>query len=148
MKQKAIVKATQGRYATVEVSRSAMCDGCVKQDCASHTCAAGAMFGSAKTISARARNPLGASVGDTVWVESSDKTVLGYAALVFLLPIVMCMVFYAAAEALTVSAGIPYAAAAFGFAAAFAVIGAVEKKKKNAEPDIVITDIVYSTPEN
>ena len=148
MKQKAIVRAVNGRYATVEVSRSAMCDGCVKQNCTSHTCAAGAMFGSAKTMTAKAKNPLGAVVGDTVWVESADKTVLGYAALVFLMPIMICMLFYAAAEALFNTVGVSYAAAALGFAASFAVIGIVEKKKKNDEPDIVIIDIVPEEKEN
>ncbi|MBR5446559.1 MAG: SoxR reducing system RseC family protein [Clostridia bacterium] len=147
MKQKAIVRAAEGRYATVEVSRSAMCDGCVKQDCAGHTCAAGALLGSSKTMTAKAKNPLGASVGDTVWVESADKTVLGYAALVFLMPVVVCFLLYAAAEALFTTLWIPYAAAAFGFIASFAVIGFVEKKKKNAEPDIIITDIVYGETE-
>jgi len=148
MKQKAIVRAAEGRYATVEVSRSAMCDGCVKQDCASHTCAAGAIFGSAKAISAKAKNPIGAAVGDTVWVESADRTVLGYAALVFLMPVLVCLLFYAAADALFLQEWIPYAAAVIGFAASFAVIGAVEKNKKNTEPEIVITDIIGGSNDN
>ena len=148
MKQKATVKSTAGRYAMVEVSRSTMCDGCVKQDCQSHTCAAGAMFGSAKAMTVRVKNPLGASVGDTVWVESADRTVLGYAALVFLMPIAVCAVLYAAADALFTGEWIPYLAAAVGFAGAFAILGGLERKKKKEEPDIVITDIVSGTDEN
>ena len=141
MKQKAVVLSTEGKYALVEVSRSAMCDGCVKQDCAGHTCAAGAIFGSAKSMTVRVRNPLHAQVGDTVSVESADKTVLGYAALVFLMPIAVCAVLYGAAQALTEIQWIPYAAAAVGFVGAFALLGGIEQKKKKAEPDIVITEI-------
>ena len=148
MRQKATVKSTAGRYAMVEVSRSTMCDGCVKQDCQSHTCAAGAMFGSAKTMTVRVKNPLGAAVGDTVWVESSDRTVLGYAALVFLMPIAVCAVLYAAADALFTQDWISYLAAAVGFAGAFAGLGILERKKRREEPDIVITDIVAGTDEN
>lgn len=148
MRQKAIVKSVEGRYATVEVSRSAMCDGCANQDCSSHTCAAGALFGASKTMTARAKNPLGAVAGDTVWIESADKTVLGYAALVFLMPIVVCMILYAAADALSAAAWIPYAAASAGFAGSFVVIGMVEQKKRNEEPDVVITDILNRVTEN
>ena len=142
MKQKAVVKSTSGQYATVEVSRSSMCDGCVNQNCESHTCAAGAMFGSAKTMTVRVRNPLKAEVGDTVWVESADKTVLGYAALVFLMPILVCVVFYMITDALFTPVWAPYLAAAIGFTGSFAVLGAVEQKKRKAEPDIVITEIL------
>ena len=131
MKQKAVVKSTAGKYAMVEVSRNSMCEGCVKQDCQSQTCAAGAMFGSAKTMTVRVKNPLGASAGDTVWVESADRTVLGYAALVFLMPIAVCAVLYAVADALSALNWVPYLAAAVGFAGAFAILGMLERKKKN-----------------
>ena len=148
MKQKAVVKSTSGKYAVVEVSRSTMCDGCVKQDCQSHTCAAGAMFGSAKTMTVRVKNPLGAAAGDTVWVESADRTVLGYAALVFLMPIAVCAVLYAAADALFAPEWVAYLAAAVGFAGAFGILGILERKKKKEEPDIVITDIASGADEN
>ncbi len=139
MKQKAIVRETKGPYATVEVSRSSMCDGCVKQDCQSHTCAAGAMFGSAKTITARVKNPVGAAVGDTVWVESADGTVLGYAALVFLMPIAVCIFAWYVASLWGAPVWGTYAAAGAGFVLSFAAIGLVEKKKKASEPDLEIT---------
>ncbi len=144
MKQKAVVRSVSGSYAVVEVSRSSMCDGCTNQNCETHTCAAGAMFGSAKTMTVRVRNSLGAAVGDTVWVESADTTVLGYAALVFLMPILVCAILYAAADAIFTAEWIPYAAAAAGFAGAFTVLGFLERKKKKGEPEIVITEILKS----
>ncbi len=141
MKQKAIVKEIDGQYAMVEVSRSAMCDGCVKENCESHTCAAGAMFASAKTITARAKNPVGARVGDAVWVESADEKVLIYAALVFLLPIAACIFCWALTSRLVDTEWIAYLTAGMGFALSLVGIGLLEKKKKKDEPDIVITHI-------
>ncbi len=139
MKQKAIVRETKGAYAIVEVSRSSMCDGCVKQSCESHTCAAGAMFASARTITARVKNPVGAVVGDTVWVESTDRTVLAYAALVFLMPVAVCILAWYAASLLGAPVWGTYAAAGAGFLLSFLGIGLVEKKKKASEPDLEIT---------
>ncbi len=143
MKQKAVVRSVFADYAMVEVARNSMCDGCVNQNCKSHTCAAGAMFGSAKTMTVRAKNPVGAAVGDTVWVETADSRVLGNAALVFLMPIAVCMLLYAVTDALFSADWIAYAAAAVGFVGAFGVLGLLEKKKKNEEPDIVITGIQH-----
>ena len=148
MKQKALVISTAGKYAVVEVSRSTMCDGCVIQDCQGHTCAAGAIFGSAKTMTVKVKNPLGAEVGDTVWVESADSRVLGYAALVFLMPIAVCALLYAVADALFVQNWIPYLAAAIGFVGSFAMLGLLEKKKKKEEPEVVITEIAGPDDEN
>ena len=105
------------------------------------------MFGSAKTMTVRVKNPLGASVGDTVWVESADGTVLGYAALVFLIPIVVCAVLYAAASALFTPIWVSCLAAAVGFVGSFALLGILERKKKRDEPDIVITDIAADETE-
>lgn len=141
MKQKAVVKSILGDCAMVEVARNSMCDGCANQNCESHTCAAGAMFGSAKTMTVRAKNPVGATVGDTVWVETADSQVLKSAALVFLMPIVVCMILYAIAGTLFSADWIAYAAAGVGFVGAFGALGLLEKKKKKEEPDIVITEI-------
>ncbi len=146
MKQKAIVRETQGSYAIVEVSRSSMCDGCAKQNCADHnTCAAGAMFASAKTITARVKNPVGAAVGDIVWVESADGTVLTYAALVFLMPVAVCILAWYTASLLCAPVWGTYAAAGAGFVLSFMGIGLVEKKKKASEPDMEITGFVRDT---
>ncbi len=147
MKQKALVREVSGNCATIEVTRSAMCDGCVKRDCESHTCAAGALLGSAKTMTARAKNPVGATVGDTVWVESADKTVLGYAALVFLMPVVVCLCAWGIAERLGAPLWGSAVAAGGGFVLSFIVIALVEKRKKMGEPDIVITGVLPSETE-
>lgn len=142
MKQKAVVKSIFGDCAMVEVARNSMCDGCANRSCESHTCAAGAMFGSAKTMTVRAQNPMGAAVGDTVWVETADSRVLKNAALVFLMPILVCIILYAVTAALFSIDWIAYAAAGVGFVGAFCALGLLEKKKKKEEPDIVITEVL------
>jgi len=139
MKQKAVVIETQGKYAVVEVSRAAMCDGCQKKGCVSHTCAAGALLGNSKKMSVQVRNPIGAAVGETVWVESADNKVLGYAALVFLMPVLVCCLLYVLTDAISDTQWIPYAGAAIGFVLSFGVLGWIEKHKKAEEPEIVIT---------
>lgn len=145
MKQKAVVKSISKGYAMVEVARNSMCDGCANQNCESHTCAAGAMFGSAKTMTVRAKDPLGVSIDDTVWVETADSRVLQNAALVFLMPIIVCAFFYALIVKLFSVDWIAYVAAGVGFVGAFCALGLLEKKKSKEEPDIVITEVLSAT---
>lgn len=109
MEQIAKVTAVSRGYATVEVARRSACDGCHKS---AEGCAMCALLGDKKTMSARAADPIGVSVGDTVEVATADARVLGYAALVFLCPILLAMAGYAAAGA--VGAGVGFAGALIG----------------------------------
>ena len=81
------------KVALVCVERRAACDGCHRAT-DDHGCSVCTLLGgNAKTV-ARARNTVGASVGDRVEVEARTARVLGYAAMVFLLPIVLLLVGY------------------------------------------------------
>ena len=82
MTQKGIVKEIKGNYATVSVKRQSACDSC-------H--ANGYCVECKKSMDAVALNEVGAQTGDTVELESPTGTVLGYAALVFLMPVVMAI---------------------------------------------------------
>ena len=99
MRQSATVVSTKGNIAEIRVERASMCDGCVHKNCDSHTCAAGGLLGAGKTMVTRAYNEIGARAGDVVTVETATKKVLSYAALVFLMPILVCAVFYAIGNA-------------------------------------------------
>ncbi|MBQ7923293.1 MAG: SoxR reducing system RseC family protein [Clostridia bacterium] len=145
MKQKALVKAISGKYAVVEVTRSAMCDGCSQKDCGKHTCSAGAIFGAGKKMSAKARNPMNAVPGDTVMVETEEKTLLWDAALVFLMPLLLCGIFYWIADLLFHNVTAAYCAAAVGFILAFCLLGYIEHIRKEKVPDIVIVEILPQT---
>lgn len=80
MKQTAIVTEVKGNKATVEVERSSACAGCSE----SHDCIA-----CKKKITVTAENAAGAAVGDRVVIESGSERILGYAALVFVLPLLL-----------------------------------------------------------
>ncbi len=143
MKQKAKVLELKGNNAVVSVQRSSMCEGCEKQGGCGGSCAAGELLGASKTMTVLASNDIGAKEGDTVEVESESKTVLGYAALVFLFPIVMCALFYFAADAFGAGDAASILWGLVGFAISFLVVLVIDRiKKKKAKPDIQITRIV------
>ena len=80
MRKQGTVKAVSGEVALVSVLRESACSG----EC--HKCAG---CGAVKqTFQIRAKNPIGAGIGDSVYVESSSSPVLWAAALVYLIPIV------------------------------------------------------------
>ncbi len=143
MKQRAEVLELRGNNALVSVRRSSMCEGCEKQGGCGSSCAAGELLGAGKTMTALASNEIGAGVGDTVEVESESRTVLGYAALVFLFPILLCAVFYLIGFALNQNESTAMLFGLLGFLSAFLVILLFDRmKKKRAKPDIRITRIL------
>ncbi len=141
MKTEAEVILIKGNIAVVRVRRQTMCDGCEKNSCEG-SCSAAALMGAGKTVDAEAENPVGASIGDRVTLESPDKKILGFAAIVFILPIVICAAVYAAALGLGANEKYSIIAAFVSFALTFAVIGAIERRMRQRRPDIVITSII------
>lgn len=85
MKQKGKVISADGDYARVEVMRTSACVGCSQQE---------GCIACKKKIESTAYNPLGAKQGDTVTLESRSSTVLFYALLVFVLPLVLTISAY------------------------------------------------------
>lgn len=138
MRQRAKVREVMGRYAVVEVARSTMCDGCEKSGgCGGH-CAITGIVGDSRPMTARALNPVGAGVGEVVEVESEERVVLGSAALVFLVPLLACALFFFLGSRIFGSEGAGVIAAIVGFALAFALIGLFDKKLAKREPAIRI----------
>lgn len=122
MKTLATVVEIENEYtATVSVARHAACDGCHKN--ADGTgCSVCTLLGGNREARARALNTAGAAVGDTVEVESRTGRMLLYAALVFLLPVVLCLAGYFAGLAVSGREGVALGVAACAFALAlFAV---------------------------
>lgn len=106
------------------------------------------LAGAGKSVTARAVNTAGARPGDTVEIETSDAKVLSYAALVFILPIIVCALFFVAAEAIFTDRRISISFAVLGFVLSFAVIGIVEKRHAKKTPDIEIVRVVLKNGEN
>ena len=131
MRQRArvISASADGRRATVKVSRSSMCEGCEKIGGCGKGCSLSGIVASenAKTMTADAVNEIGAETGMLVEVESASSRVLGSAALVFLLPLLICAGGYALGKRLfgTDQAGV--LAAIAGFALTFLLIALVDR---------------------
>ncbi len=142
MRVKATVISTDGNSAIVESERLAACDGCHK-----HTegCSVCSLMGSNKKITSRAKNTLGASVGDIVEIETETKIVLFYAMLVFILPLVIMLSLYALAGFFDLSEPIRYGAALGGFVLAFLCIWLYSKFRVSKKHDVIIVKIISKT---
>ena len=121
MKQTAIVKEVAGENAILLVKRQTMCDGCHKES---------GCGGCSQIIEISVKNTLNAAVGDTVTVETPGATVIGVAALVFLLPLFLAFAAYGVATLLTDQTLYKTLAALMTPALAYAVIAIVVRKSK------------------
>lgn len=89
MTQQATVrKILSETTAEVEVVRRGACGG----DCAK--CGGCEAMAVGKNVSIHVNNPIGALIGDTVTIEGETKKVLGFAALVYTLPVVLFFMGY------------------------------------------------------
>ena len=113
MRQTAVVVEVNGEKATVEVERSSACAGCSE----SHDCIA-----CKKKIRVTADNAAGAKAGDRVEIESGSERILGYAALVFVLPLLIAFAAFFAARAFGAGDGISLICCVGVFAISLAVI--------------------------
>ncbi len=93
MRIKAKVVSVDGQYATVLCNRKSACDGCHKNADGS-SCSVCSLIVDNRLMQSRAYNACGACPEDIVEIETASSRVLGYAAVVFLLPIVMAIFGY------------------------------------------------------
>ena len=94
MKAVGIVKSTEKDYAYVEIIKKSACSSC--EGCASKgKCHTELIFSeSVKSYEIKARNHIGASVGDKVEVQSKGTISLMLAFMVFVLPVIVSIVSY------------------------------------------------------
>lgn len=88
-----VVEIVNETVAVVSVERRSACDGCHKAE-GDKGCSVCSLLGGNREARARALNTAGASVGDTVALESRTSRILSYAAFVFLLPVILGLVGY------------------------------------------------------
>jgi len=141
MRQKATVIETRGDIAVVRVLRSSMCEGCANR-ADGKACACSALLGGAKEMKVEAQNCLAAHPGDDVEIETESSAVLGYAALVFLLPVVGALAFYLIAAELSVQSHVPWIAALIGFVLAFLPALFLDRIHRNNAPRIRIVSVI------
>ena len=143
MRQRATVCETKGKEAVIIVARATMCEGCEKHGCEGH-CELTGLLSTGSKFKTRALNKIGAEVGNIVEVETSSSRVLGYAALVFILPIIVAGVFYYIASTFFDAEGPALLCALGGFVITFALIAVIDRIKRKKAPDIEIVSIVKS----
>lgn len=131
MTQNAVVKELSGNgWATIEVRRVSACG----HDCA--RCGGGcAELTRSGPVTVLARNPVGAQPGDRVVVESASRFILGFAAVVYLLPLALFFAGYAAARVLGAGEGAALALGGACFALSLAIAVLVDRRaaKKSRE---------------
>ncbi len=88
-----VVELENEQVAVVSVERRSACDGCHKAE-GDKGCSVCTLLGGNREARARALNTAGATVGDTVALESRTGRILAYAAIVFLLPVLLGLVGY------------------------------------------------------
>lgn len=142
MKVKAKVISTDGIFALVESERLSACDGCHKH---AEGCSVCSLMGSNKKITSRAKNNIGASVGDDVEIETETKTVLFYAVLVFILPLVVMLALYALASYYDLSEPFRYGAAALGLVLTYLCVWLYSKFSVSKKYDVRIVKIISKT---
>ena len=145
MQTKGTVTAIEGEYAKVEVRRRAMCDGCPNDpsgsDSCGHACAMGSLLGDRKNMTVRVKNTENAAPGDTVVLESAERTVLLSAFLFFMLPLILAAAGYFIAGALFASDAARWIGALSGFALAFAFSAIAERRARKNDTVIVMKEI-------
>ena len=145
MQTKGTVTAIEGGYAKVEVRRRAMCDGCPNDrngsDACGHTCAMSSLLGDRKNMTVRVKNTANAALGDTVVLESAERTVLLSAFLFFMLPLILAAAGYFIAGALFASDAARWIGAVAGFVLAFAASAVAERRARKSDTVIVMKEI-------
>ena len=143
MKTKAKVVSLDGEIAEVESARTSACEGCHKAQ-EENGCSVCSLMGSNRMIRAKAKNTVGAKVGDDVWIESNTSRMLWYAVLVFLLPILLTFVGFGVAALFTQTLGYRVLGGAVGFAVSFVAVMFYSKIVEKKRCDIEITGVIAS----
>lgn len=144
MRTEGIVVSAEGTEAVVETKRASACEGCHKKTEEGGCTVCTLMGGADRTLTTRAVNRIGAKVGDTVAVESETGRVLLYAALVFLVPLLTCLLGGLAAALLTEETSWRLLGAAVGFLLWFPILRIYSKRMQKKSPDAVIVEILLS----
>jgi len=141
MNTTAYVKEIKGKYAIVETERRSACDGCHKNE-NGEGCAMCRIFGGNTKISTKAKNSAGAKIGDKVEIASSSGRMLGYALIVFILPIVLAIAGYFIANGLGLNEGFSGLIALGAFLGCFSIIAVVSKLVLSKRCDVEIVKVI------
>ena len=147
MLTKAKVIEIDKNIAVVEVERKSACDGCHKNE-TGEGCSICSLTGGNRKFSAKAMNNVGAKVGDTVEIASASSRVLFYSLLVFILPVVIGIAMYFAAEMLFHAELYSYLALVLGFVLSLAIVWIYSKAVSKKRCDIEIINVIRENDGN
>ena len=136
-----VVELKNGR-AIVESQRLSACEGCHKSAEGENACSVCSLLGGDRAIRTEAENSVGAKVGDRVVIESRTGRMLLYAALVFLLPVVVALCAYGIVALFCEIEGWRLGASAASLICAFLGLFAYSKSVQRKRCDVEITEIV------
>ena len=132
MIQKGKVISLEGEYAIVEVMRTSGCVGCSKQE---------GCIACKKKTRTRAYNKIGAKQGDTVTLETRSETVLFYALVVFVLPLVLAICAYLAASLFILAESVQILVSACIFVLTYVIIYFILDRRPETKKSVKITQI-------
>ncbi len=137
MKQVGTIVGIIGDLAEVDVVRMSACEGCHKS---AEGCSVCSIMGGNSVHRVQAINSVGAKEGDKVELQAKTQTVLGYAFLVFVLPIFAAGLAYYLSSLFTQGAYC-YLFALLGMLAVFAILRIVNGRAKE-RPDVEIVKVI------
>lgn len=138
MRRIGVVSEVYETHAVVKVSRKSACEGCHAN--AEGACGACVAFGD-REVTSKAENSIGAKVGDRVLLETESKTVVLYAAAVFLFPIILGIIGYFVGGLLAHTAA-PYIGVLAGFVLAFVTVWLTLNRVASRRLDVKIVRIL------
>ena len=141
MRTTAKVISTDGQTAVVQCDRKSACDGCHRNADGSD-CSICTLMGGTRSLQSQAYNACHAQVGDVVEIETASSRVLAYAAIVFLLPIVMAAVGYLLSGIWLQGQPLRLLCAGFALVFTFVCIRIYSELVLKKKPDITIVRVV------
>lgn len=140
MRTEGSVKRIEKEFAIVEIKKKSACEGCHKT--AEGGCSLCRLVGEDRPMEVRAKNPLGAEVGDRVAVESGTGRMLFYALLVFVLPLLLAGIGFAVAAAVSEEIGVRIAGTLIGFFGTFLGLFIWSATVGKKRCDVTVTEIL------
>ncbi len=125
MLSEGFVLKVDGEFATVGVKRHTACDTC-RANCGGHC-------DKTSTVETVVKNTLGAKPGDRVRLYSRTSTVMSFAIIVFVLPLIMAFAGYAVPQLLGGSIAINAIICVTSFILTYVIIWRIYGKRKSHE---------------
>ncbi len=143
MRTVAEVTHVEGEHALVRTMRTSACEGCHK-NADGKGCSVCSLMGADREMIAKAYNRVGARVGDRVYIESNTGRMIGYAGLVFLLPLLLALLGWGIASVITAIEWIRAVSALGGFLLALGTAILYSRYIGHKRCDVEITEILQT----